>query len=67
MRWLGWMFFCAGLSLFTVRHLFRSTIENTNFSADQAQAGLIMAMTFGALHILYAMIILFRRPKGEEV
>jgi len=67
MRWLGWMFFCAGLALFSLRFAFAETLKDTNFSADLIQAGLIMAMTFGALHILYAMIILFRRPKGEEV
>ena len=31
------------------------------------EAGIIMALSFGALHIVYALIILCRPPKGEEV
>jgi hypothetical protein len=65
MRWLGWMFFSAGLGLFVLLRLFGSQLTG-KFSTDQAQAGLIMALTFGALHITYAMIILCRRPEGEE-
>lgn len=64
MRWLGWMFFSAGLGLFFVRHYLASHLAG-KFSTDQAQAGLIMALTFGALHLIYALIILCR-PKGEE-
>ena len=65
MRWLGWMFFCAGLGLILLRHLVGDHL-NGKFSTDQAQAGLIMALTFGTLHIVYALIILCRRPGGEE-
>lgn len=65
MRWLGWMFFCAGLGLAVVLRLGGSRLPEI-FSTDQAQAGLIMALTFGALHIVYALIILYRTPKGEE-
>ena len=64
MRWLGWMFFSAGLGLFIIGYYFADRLSG-KFSTDQAQAGLIMALTFGALHIVYALIILCR-PKGEE-
>ena len=65
MRWLGWMFFCAGLGLFVLQQYFSHHLTG-KFSTDQAQAGLIMALTFGALHVVYACIILCRKPKGEE-
>jgi len=64
MRWLGWMFFSGGLGLWVVRHYCSASLTG-KLSTDQAQASLIMALTFGALHIAYALIILCR-PKGEE-
>ena len=66
MRWLGWMFFSAGLGLFVLLRLFGHALPR-NFSTDQALAGLIMALTFGALHIVYALIILFRTKGAEEI
>lgn len=64
MRWLAWMFFSAGLGLFVLLRLAGGLLPG-KYSTDQALAGLIMALTFGALHIVYALIILFR-TKGEE-
>ena len=64
MRWLGWMFFTAGFGLCVLSRLCAASLPG-KFSTDQALAGLIMAATFGALHIVYAMIILCR-PKGSE-
>jgi len=64
MRWLAWMFFSAGLGLFVLLRVFGGCLGG-KFSTDQALAGLIMALTFGALHVVYALIILCR-PKGAE-
>ncbi|MGI9245053.1 MAG: hypothetical protein ACR2RV_29890 [Verrucomicrobiales bacterium] len=64
MRWLAWMFFTAGLGLFVLLRMAGGSLPG-KFSTDQAVAGLIMALTFGALHVVYAMIILCR-PKGAE-
>ena len=64
MRNLGRMFFAAGLGLFLLLHFFGQSLGET-FSKDQVQAGLIMALTFGAMHIFYAFRIIFL-PKEEQ-
>ncbi len=64
MRDLGRMFFAAGLALLLALHYLAPHLRDP-LSIDQVQAGLIMTLTFGTLHLLYAFKVICR-PDGEQ-
>lgn len=60
---LGWAFVIAGLVLFL---LWAANGEVRDLRTDLGPASLVMALTFGLLHIVYAIAVFVSRPKGEE-
>jgi hypothetical protein len=60
---LGWAFVIAGLVLFLV---WAANGEVRDLRTDLGPASLVMALTFGLLHIVYAIAVFVSRPKGEE-
>jgi len=60
---LGWAFVIAGLVLFLV---WAANGEVRDLRTDLGPASLVMALTFGLLHIVYAIAVFLSRPKGEE-
>ncbi len=60
---LGWTFVIAGLVLFLV---WAANGEIRDLRTDLGPASLVMALTFGLLHIVYAIAVFVSRPKGEE-
>ncbi|MFM2169576.1 MAG: hypothetical protein RIS79_3947 [Verrucomicrobiota bacterium] len=60
---LGWAFVIAGLALFLV---WAANGEVRDLRTDLGPASLVMALTFGLLHIVYAIAVFVSRPKGEE-
>jgi hypothetical protein len=60
---LGWAFVIAGLVLFLA---WASNGEVRDLRTDLGPASLVMALTFGLLHIVYAIAVFLSRPKGEE-
>ncbi len=60
---LGWAFVAAGLLLFVAWTLKRDV---DLLSSDLAPASLVMGLTFGLLHIVYALAVFFS-PKPTEV
>lgn len=59
---LGWAFVCSGLLLFTAWALKRDV---GLLSSDLAPASLVMGLTFGVLHVLYALAVFFSRKPAE--
>jgi hypothetical protein len=57
---LGWAFVLAGLGLFV---LWASQGEVRDLRSDLGPASLIMALTFGLLHLIYAAALLLRRSR----
>ncbi len=60
---LGWAFVIAGLVLFLV---WAANGEVRDLRSDLGPASLVMALTFGLLHVVYAIAVFVSRPKGEE-
>ena len=60
---LGWAFVIAGLVLFLV---WAANGEVRDLRTDLGPASLVMALTFGLLHVVYAIAVFVSRPKGEE-
>jgi hypothetical protein len=60
---LGWAFVIAGLVLFFV---WAANGEVRDLRTDLGPASLVMALTFGLLHVVYAIAVFVSRPKGEE-
>lgn len=60
---LGWAFVIAGLVLFLA---WASNGEVRDLRTDLGPASLVMALTFGLLHVVYAIAVFVSRPKGEE-
>jgi hypothetical protein len=61
---LGWAFVIAGLVLFLA---WAGNDEVRNLRTDLGPASLVMALTFGLLHLVYAIAVFASRPKSEEV
>lgn len=61
---LGWAFVIAGLVLFIA---WAANDEVRNLRTDLGPASLVMALTFGLLHLVYAIAVFASRPKSEEV
>lgn len=61
---LGWAFVIAGLVLFLA---WAANDEVRNLRTDLGPASLVMALTFGLLHLVYATAVFASRPKSEEV
>jgi hypothetical protein len=60
---LGWAFVIAGLVLFLV---WAANGEVRDLRTDLGPASLVMALTFGLLHVVYAIAVFVSRPRGEE-
>lgn len=60
---LGWAFVIAGLVLFLA---WASNGEVRDLRTDLGPASLVMALTFGLLHVVYAIAVFVSRPRGEE-
>ncbi len=60
---LGWAFVIAGLVLFLV---WAANGEIRDLRTDLGPASLVMALTFGLLHVVYAIAVFVSRPRGEE-
>lgn len=60
---LGWAFVIAGLVLFLA---WAANGEVRDLRTDLGPASLVMALTFGLLHVVYAIAVFVSRPKGEE-
>ena len=60
---LGWAFVIAGLVLFLV---WAANGEVRDLRTDLGPASLVMGLTFGLLHVVYAIAVFVSRPKGEE-
>lgn len=60
---LGWAFVIAGLVLFLV---WASNGEVRDLRTDLGPASLVMALTFGLLHVVYAIAVFVSRPRGEK-
>lgn len=61
---LGWAFVIAGLVLFLV---WASNGEVRDLRTDLGPASLVMALTFGLLHVVYAIAVFVSRPRAGEV
>lgn len=59
---LGWAFVVAGLLLFFAWALNRDV---DMLSSDMAPASLAMGLTFGLLHVVYALAVFFSRKPAE--
>lgn len=59
---LGWAFVIAGLLLFFAWALNRDV---DMLSSDMAPASLAMGLTFGLLHVVYALAVFFSRKPAE--
>ena len=60
---LGWAFVIAGLVLFLA---WAANGEVRDLRTDLGPASLVMALTFGLLHIVYAIAVFVSRPSGEK-
>ncbi|MBK8037467.1 MAG: hypothetical protein IPK22_10075 [Verrucomicrobiaceae bacterium] len=60
---LGWAFVMAGLVLFLA---WAANGEVRDLRTDLGPASLVMALTFGLLHIVYAIAVFVSRPRGEK-
>ena len=60
---LGWAFVIAGLVLFLV---WAANGEVRDLRTDLGPASLVMALTFGLLHVVYAIAVFVSRPRGKE-
>ncbi len=60
---LGWAFVSTGLGMFLI---WAANGEIRQLSSDLGPASLVMALTFGLLHIAYAIGVFFSRPKAME-
>ena len=60
---LGWAFLIAGLVLFLV---WAANGEVRDLRTDLGPASLVMALTFGLLHVVYAIAVFVSRPRGKE-
>lgn len=60
---LGWAFVIAGLVLFLV---WAANGDVRNLRTDLGPASLVMGLTFGLLHVVYAIAVFVSRPRGEE-
>jgi hypothetical protein len=60
---LGWAFVIAGLVLFLV---WAANGEVRDLRTDLGPASLVMALTFGLLHVVYAIAVFVSRLRGEE-
>ena len=60
---LGWAFVIAGLVLFLV---WAANGEVRDLRTDLGPASLVMALTFGLLHVVYAIAVFVSRPRGEK-
>ncbi|MBE2282107.1 MAG: hypothetical protein IAE77_01450 [Prosthecobacter sp.] len=60
---LGWGFVIAGLLLFLVWALNRDV---DLLSSDLAPASLVMGLTFGLLHVIYALAVFFSPKPAQE-
>ena len=61
---LGWAFVIAGLVLFLA---WAANDEVRNLRTDLGPASLVMALTFGLLHLVYAVAVFASTPKSKEV
>ncbi|MFM7606459.1 MAG: hypothetical protein ACKO8Z_14855, partial [Prosthecobacter sp.] len=61
---LGWAFVVTGLLLFIA---WAANDGVRNLRADLGPASLVMALTFGLLHLVYAIAVFASRPKSEGV
>jgi len=61
---LGWAFVIAGLILFLA---WAANDEVRNLRTDLGPASLVMALTFGLLHLVYAVAVFASAPKPREV
>jgi len=61
---LGWAFVIAGLVLFLA---WAANDEVRNLRTDLGPASLVMALTFGMLHLVYAVAVFASTPKPKEV
>jgi hypothetical protein len=60
---LGWMFVIAGLAL-----AWRNAATGFGYiQNDEAAASLFLGLTFGLLHIVYAVAVFVRKPKPAEI
>lgn len=59
---LGWAFVSAGLALFLA---WAANSDIRLLPSDEGPASLIMALTFGLLHIIYALAVFFSRKPAE--
>ena len=60
---LGWAFVIAGLVLFLV---WAANGEVRDLRTDLGPASLVMGLTFGLLHVVYAIAVFVSRPRGEK-
>lgn len=60
---LGWAFVMAGLVLFLV---WAANGEVRDLRTDLGPASLVMGLTFGLLHVVYAIAVFVSRPRGEK-
>lgn len=60
---LGWGFVIAGLVLFLI---WATNRDVDLLSSDLAPASLIMGLTFGLLHVIYALAVFFSGKPAEE-
>ena len=60
---LGWAFVIAGLVLFLV---WAANGEVRDLRSDLGPASLVMGLTFGLLHVVYAIAVFVSRPRGEK-
>ncbi len=59
---LGWAFVMAGLVLFLA---WATTGDIRLLSSDEAPASAVMGLTFGLLHVIYALAVFFTKKPAE--
>lgn len=59
---LGWAFVIAGLVLFLV---WAANSDARLLSSDEAPASLVMGLTFGLLHVIYALAVFLTKKPAE--
>ena len=59
---LGWAFVIAGLALFFA---WAANSDVRMLSSDEAPASLVMGLTFGLLHVIYALAVFLTKKPAE--